>query len=61
LNLTVNADTNLTILEAFVPDSSINGRMKTQAGIRGTGSSPSVNGYVQIAGASLRFRNLLFN
>jgi hypothetical protein len=49
LNLNVNADTNLTILEAFVADSSVSGRMKTEASLRGTGSKPNVNGYVQIA------------
>jgi len=52
LNVDVNADTNLTILEAFVPDSSVSGRMKTEASIRGTGERPNLNGYVHIDDAS---------
>ena len=54
LNLDVNADTNLRILEAFLPDTSVTGRMKTEASIRGTRNQPSINGFVQVADTQLQ-------
>jgi len=57
LNLDVNADTNLRILEAFLPDTSVTGRMQTEASIRGTTSQPNINGYIHIADTELQLEN----
>jgi outer membrane protein assembly factor BamA/autotransporter translocation and assembly factor TamB len=54
LNLDVNADTNLRIFEAFLPDASVTGRMQTEASIRGPRNQPRVNGFVQVANTDLQ-------
>src|SRR6185436_15322581 len=48
LNFDVNADTDLQILEAFIPDSSIVGTLRARAAVRGTQSQPMINGSISI-------------
>jgi autotransporter translocation and assembly factor TamB len=49
LNLDVKADTNLRILEAFIQDSNVTGRMQADAELRGSVRSPDIRGFIQIA------------
>ncbi len=48
LNLDVNADTDLQILEAFIPDSSIVGTLRARAAVRGTQSQPMIDGSISL-------------
>ncbi len=54
LNLDVNADTNLRILEAFVADSAVTGRLRTEASIRGSIEHPEVNGFANISNTNFQ-------
>jgi len=57
LQFDLQADTNLQVLEAFVPDSSVTGKIQTEASIRGTTSQPSINGFIHIADTQFQMAN----
>ena len=49
LNFDVDVDTNLRVIEAFIPDSSAQGRLLTQITIRGTPENPDLNGFLDLS------------
>jgi outer membrane protein assembly factor BamA len=49
LSLDLNGDTNLRILEAVLPDSSVTGTLRSEATVRGTTRQPSISGFVEVA------------
>ena len=54
INLDIEADTDLRILEGFIPRSSAFGRIESEAAIRGTTSQPDMRGFVNLADAQIQ-------
>jgi outer membrane protein assembly factor BamA len=53
LHFDADADTDLAILEPFIPDAHPDGRVKTRISLRGTPEKPSVEGEVRISDGGL--------
>jgi outer membrane protein assembly factor BamA len=53
VNFDADADTDLVILEPFIPKSHPAGRIKTRVSLRGTTDHPSFDGFVSVAGGEL--------
>ncbi len=54
LNFDVNANTDLRILEGFIPDSAAYGRIESEVTVRGTTKQPVMRGFVNLADAQLQ-------
>ena len=54
INLDIEADTDLRILEGFIPRSSAFGRIESEAAVRGTTSQPDMRGFVNLADAQIQ-------
>ncbi len=57
-NLALRGDLNLTILQLLSPDLTASGNATMQAAVRGSLRDPSVNGRLELKGASLYFGDL---
>ena len=53
LNFDADANTDLAILEPFIPNSHPSGRMETRIALRGTAEKPNLNGFVKISDGEL--------
>ena len=53
LNFDADADTDLVILEPFIPKSHPSGRIKTRVSLRGTTDRPNLDGFVTLSGGEL--------
>jgi outer membrane protein assembly factor BamA len=54
INVDVEADTNLRILEGFIPRSTAFGRIESKATIRGSTDMPDMKGFVNLADAEIQ-------
>jgi outer membrane protein assembly factor BamA/autotransporter translocation and assembly factor TamB len=54
LNFDVKADTDLRIVEGFVPESSAFGKIESEISVRGTTSQPDMRGFVNFTDAQLQ-------
>jgi outer membrane protein assembly factor BamA len=54
LALDVEANTNLRLVEAFIPDSSASGGIESRLTVRGTSSEPDVRGFVNLQDVELQ-------
>jgi len=54
LNFDVKANTDLRILEGFIPDSAAFGRMESQVTVRGTTNQPDMRGFVNLTDAQIQ-------
>jgi outer membrane protein assembly factor BamA/autotransporter translocation and assembly factor TamB len=57
LNFNAEADTDLTLFEAFLPNGSPDGRLRTRIALRGTPDNPVVDGSVTISNGALDFES----
>ena len=53
LNFEAEADTDLAVLQPFVPNASPGGRLKTHIALNGTPENPNLDGFVNVSGGEL--------
>jgi autotransporter translocation and assembly factor TamB len=54
LNLEVTANTDLRIIEGFIPRSNASGRIESEVAVRGTLQEPDMNGFVNLMNAQVQ-------
>lgn len=54
MNFNVDADTNLRLVEAFVPDSTVEGRLQAQVRAGGSARQPDIRGFVTVSEAAFQ-------